>query len=753
MCTAVGGDSQLTTRTVLNVQEPPQIIKSLQDVALRDGQEFTLDCTCKGNPKPTISWVFNGRVLDDDLRSRLEMSFVGGSNEKLTVRSPRKEMHEGVYQCFAENEIGVITQAARVSRSASSSADDYDTDDYVFKTSGRDEDYTFGQPSRPSHRPSGNGRNTNKRPGGKKVNCDKPRSEMTERERRRCPSREDTFELVEEDEEDEEENNRGNNYVVPEKPSVIRLSSDSAMVRWMVPDRRDGLNILFYKVQYKEQVAGQSTQWQTADEDIEPNARAFAVMGLKPEGKYRFRVAAVYENNDNAVSEMSDVFDFTKPPKGRKPALGPSITSVQAISPSALMIKWTFLASEEPNIQGFFVYFRSVSSAGGFTKDTVFSPNSRTHMITHLLPDHAYELKMQSFNDHGVSDFTPLFMNKTLKAPVKVTTMPPDDDGADESGGSNDDQTLYMVVVMGAILVVLLILVSAGVCVSRRRQVKPPANGVVKRRQGAQKGKERHPKAHSVHNLSHNGFMHDYSNPYGNYHKATVNGITSSTLSKSSLSTNGGFVFKDTTDDRHDMNIRVNPLQEENSYEGRSRTLSSTTFLGPRSMSTRDIMRRTCSISQHSLHNNANHASNVPNNIINGGIAPPNNNLNEPETVSTSNFSQHSQANGFVLNTIERGRRGRTSGHFQDEQHPNAFSNHAKINHRSSSFTRLNGTLERRRKSRTDLIGAVESGTLSRAERDECQPMLTTLQRCHGSGAGGSGSSNNGHPVIMQSSC
>lgn len=256
-----------------------------------------------------------------------------------------------------------------------------------------------------------------------------------------------------------------------------------------------------------------------------------------------------------------------------------------------------------------------------------------------------------------------------------------------------------------------------------------------------------------MHNLSHNGFGmhdHDYGNPYGNYHKGGVNGLAGGTLGmKSSISTNG-FVFKDTTDDKNDINIRINPLQDEASYESRSRTLSSTTFLGTRSMSTRDIMRRTSSISQHSLH----HSNNIQNNIMNGGIAPPNNNLNEPEANQMHNVVAP-PLNGFVLNTIERGRRGRASGHFHaDEQHPNAFGSHAKINHRSTSFTRLNGTLERRRKSRTDLNAVVDTGTIdssrsrvTAADRDECQPMLLA-SRCNGTAP-----NNNGHAVIMQSSC
>jgi hypothetical protein len=207
-----------------------------------------------------------------------------------------------------------------------------------------------------------------------------------------------------------------------------------------------------------------------------------------------------------------------------------------------------------------------------------------------------------------------------------------------------------------------------------------------------------------------------------------------------------GFVFKDSTEDKHEIQIRINPLLEDGSFEGRSRTLSSTTFLGARSMSTRDIMRRTSSTSQHSLHNNQT-ATNNMNNVLN----------NNAHNVNAVNNNE-APNNQFVLNTMERGRRGRMNGttnNFNpDEAHPNVFRDSIRINHRTSSFTRLNGTLERKRRSRTDLLAAVDNGTIGRRDlirnSEECEPMLNgTAGRCNGNA---NGSATNGH-VIMQSSC
>ena len=96
--------------------------------------------------------------------------------------------------------------------------------------------------------------------------------------------------------------------VPPNQPNVTRLSDVSVMVRWSVPENH-GLPIQFFKVQYRElgQKPGSSKQakWNTANTEIPSHIRSFEVPDLQPEHTYRFRIAAVYSNNDNAVSPIS----------------------------------------------------------------------------------------------------------------------------------------------------------------------------------------------------------------------------------------------------------------------------------------------------------------------------------------------------------------------------------------------------------------------------------------------------------------
>ncbi|KAI1285873.1 Interference hedgehog [Halotydeus destructor] len=697
-CTATSHDGrQIAARTMLSIQTPPAFARlASTDVPLHDGKKLAIDCFARGNPPPIVTWYLNGRELSAERLESLQIDLETErhSGGRLVIGLPKRGVHEGIYQCLAENSLGSAMVFSTVAwENDSTGSHDIEHDD-----------------SSP-----------------KEAQCQRDEGSWSDLERRECPA---------------EVSGRRSAYVKPGKPEITRLSHDSVLVKWDIEKVSDGSNlgILFFKIQYKIWNKTGEHNWQTLSDDLFPATRSYAVPELKTETRYRFRIAVVYTNAAQATSELSEIFVLKKIKEGStKPATHPKITAVLAISPSALNVQWTYGTKDEPNTKGFYIFYRLVSSAGKFMKDVVVGSQTRSHILSHLLPDQAYELKIQSFNDYGSSDFTPMYSNKTWKPlPMVPATSTPasgpdvdDDNDHDDHSMFGHDQTLYLVVAVASGSLVLVVIVCLVICLYRRKPGSK-GNSVPKRRQ---KPRDRHAKANSVHNITHGGFLHDYGNPYGNYHKGSVNGITTGTMGlKSSLS--NGFVFKDTNEEKQEnIHIRCNPLSEEVSYEGRSRTLtSSTTFIGSRSLSTRDIMRNS-SASQHSLHHNNQVSANNATNMLSSNQQnhSQNNNISEPE-----------QSNGFILSsTVERGRRGRASGHFiHDEQHPSAF---VRMNHRSSSFTRLNGTLERRRKSRTDLLAAVDHSTLSRGE---CEPMLNN--RCNGTL--NNGSAANGH-VIMQSSC
>jgi hypothetical protein len=52
--------------------------------------------------------------------------------------------------------------------------------------------------------------------------------------------------------------------------------------------------------------------------------------------------------------------------------------------------------------------------AGDYTKATVMGENTRLFLITHLLPDTSYDIKIQAFNSAGTSGFSELGYYRTL---------------------------------------------------------------------------------------------------------------------------------------------------------------------------------------------------------------------------------------------------------------------------------------------------------------------------------------------------
>lgn len=77
-----------------------------------------------------------------------------------------------------------------------------------------------------------------------------------------------------------------------------------------------------------------------------------------------------------------------------------------------LIFMWQYNASE-PMVEGFYVYYRSTSSAGDYIKSTVEGEDVRSHVISHLQPDTAYDFKLQSFTVEAASEFSEILTQKT----------------------------------------------------------------------------------------------------------------------------------------------------------------------------------------------------------------------------------------------------------------------------------------------------------------------------------------------------
>lgn len=134
--------------------------------------------------------------------------------------------------------------------------------------------------------------------------------------------------------------------IPPSKPTISRLNDESVMVRWTVPDN-NGLPIQFFKVQYRElgpanhNGTHKGSKWRTTNADIPPHIRSYEVNNLKPDYSYRFRIAAVYSNNDNKLGPNSAKFHLTKADFFlRNPLPVPRLTRTETIDYSSIRIYW-----------------------------------------------------------------------------------------------------------------------------------------------------------------------------------------------------------------------------------------------------------------------------------------------------------------------------------------------------------------------------------------------------------------------------
>lgn len=127
---------------------------------------------------------------------------------------------------------------------------------------------------------------------------------------------------------------------------------------------------------------------------------------------FRFRIAAVYSNNDNQLGPTSGKFHLQRgPAKSHLPA--PILSHIEPVSENEVILHWT-LPPHSSSIEGFYAYYRPSSTAGEYSKATIDGHHARSFKIDHLEPGTAYEFKLQSFTALAASDFSAILSKKTL---------------------------------------------------------------------------------------------------------------------------------------------------------------------------------------------------------------------------------------------------------------------------------------------------------------------------------------------------
>lgn len=373
-CKADNGVSPtLSVDIELEVQESPQLIREPDTNTINENESIEFECSFKGSPKPKVDWYLNSKLLSND--NNIVMS-----DGKIRINSVEKK-HAGIYQCFGTNVLGstfgiTMLQVSPIQKQIFDSSND---NTYEIKM-------LMNESSQHHHH--GTKKHKTKHHGGKNKSL-----------------KENVV------------------MIPPTRPNITRLSDKSVMVRWSVPPN-NGLPIQFFKVQYKEignKHSRKTNRWMTSNEDIQSHIRSYEIDGLETNQTYRFRIAAVYSNNDNKLSQNSAKFHLHKGSTTNKNRpKPPSLTETEAISPNVIQIHWQYLNSVLSPVDGFYIYYRASTSAGDYIKSTVEGQDVRAYNITHLQPNSQYEIKLQSFTVGAASDFSSILISRTQEDPNAV---------------------------------------------------------------------------------------------------------------------------------------------------------------------------------------------------------------------------------------------------------------------------------------------------------------------------------------------
>lgn len=265
--------------------EEPAIKCLSNSIEVKQGENLDLtDCEISGVPEPYISWFINGFSVSND-------STVEAIGNRIYFR-PVEKRHAGNLQLFARNKVKTVYSSItlRVIPLASSV------------------DLTVT----PSH--------THRRHGGRTSSTRKPLK-----------------------------HSKTDKMVPPSKPIISRLNDEAVVVRWSVPNN-NGLPISFFKVQYRElgpanaedlHTRSKGSKWKTTNADIPSNIKVYDVTNLKQDHIYKFRIAAVYSNNDNKLSPNSEKFHLKRMDFDTKNPLPiPVIKYTEPVNATSAKIHW-----------------------------------------------------------------------------------------------------------------------------------------------------------------------------------------------------------------------------------------------------------------------------------------------------------------------------------------------------------------------------------------------------------------------------
>ncbi|KAK3515531.1 hypothetical protein QTP70_024213, partial [Hemibagrus guttatus] len=251
----------------------------------------------------------------------------------------------------------------------------------------------------------------------------------------------------------------------PDRPTVTTASETSAYVTW-IPRGNRGFPIQCFRVEFKKlrKDGGAGGEWEVAEDNISPSRLSVQIKGLEKGTSYKFRVLAVNVLGASPPSAPSKAYTVmgsnqTNP----RPIDGPYITYSEAINETTIILKWTYTPVNNTPIYGFYIYYRPTDSDNDSDyKRDVVDGDRYWHAITSLQPETAYDIKMQCFNEGGVSDFGNVVILETKARPNQKHTTPETSSQGPDLGGpvpERPSDLAYLivgVVVLGALVFIIV---------------------------------------------------------------------------------------------------------------------------------------------------------------------------------------------------------------------------------------------------------------------------------------------------------
>ncbi|CAF3392055.1 unnamed protein product [Rotaria socialis] len=417
------GQSDIAYTALLEVLEPPKLVQRPDSVIrINRGESVPVKCTFRGRPEPVISWLYNGEEIT------INGSPVTGGI--LSLNQPK----EGIYQCIGRNPYG-ITQASTVLifpnhiKSEENIEPDIPNKKSLIvigpnnitvyegetiqlhcltQTSStvqwlhNNEMINLNLMRRYEMLPSG---------GLRIVSAQKSDSGLYECVASKIGFGTSTAKCY--------VHIQGLGLNVPDKTHALSLSTHGELKLEIIDINQLDNNAieLFWK---HNELIGMHTQIQyrlnsakmtwITDKQIYNNSIAHGIISnLESDQTYRFRLIAFDLNGKQIMSSLSKRFTLKLLNQNQNQLPSPQIVDGWITADGKIGLKWKINESNSDTVDGFIIYYRSMSSDDNYTTITVPSlvfPTIDTYTISSIELNDKYEIRMAAYSNRGLSSMS-----------------------------------------------------------------------------------------------------------------------------------------------------------------------------------------------------------------------------------------------------------------------------------------------------------------------------------------------------------